>query len=230
MIERTWMRRLWYLTCQSIFRVGGMTAFGVRYYGLENVPRNGGLLVASNHQSNLDPMLIGGGFPRRMNYLARKTLFKNKLFSRMMAALDAIPIDRDGFGLDGVRETLRRLKAGEPVLVFPEGTRSPDGEIQAFKPGFAAMAVRTKASILPMAIEGAFAAWPRRRRFPRCMPVRVQCGVAMGPDEIAKYGEREIVALVEVRVRECHAMLRRLPVFANTTHARGIEYDIHGNS
>jgi 1-acyl-sn-glycerol-3-phosphate acyltransferase len=222
MIERTWARRLWYLTCQSIFRVGGMAAFGVRYYGLENVPRTGGLLVASNHQSRLDPPLIGAGFPRRMNYLARKTLFHGKLFSRMIAALDAIPIDRDGFGLGGVKETLRRLKAGEPVLVFPEGTRSPDGEIQKFKPGFAAIAVRAGASILPMAIEGAFAAMPRQSRLPRCMPVRVQCGVPIGPDEIAKYDEREIVALVEARVRECHALLRRLPVFADKTNEREI--------
>jgi 1-acyl-sn-glycerol-3-phosphate acyltransferase len=215
MTRSTWRQPLLYATCRSTLRLAGMAVFGVRYYGLENIPRQGGLLVTSNHQSHLDPPLIGCGFPRPMSYVARKTLFTNRFVSWLYGALGALPIDRDGMGLAGVKETLKRLKAGEPVLVFPEGTRSLDGEIQRFKPGFAAMAIRAGASILPAAIEGAFAAWPRQCRLPHPSPVRVQFGIPLSPEEIARYDDREIVDVVEARVRECHAMLRRLPVFAD---------------
>ena len=76
-------------------------------------------------------------------------------------SLDAIPIDRDGLGLGGIKESLRRLKRGEMLLIFPEGRRTDDGEVADFRPGFTALAVRSKVAILPVAIEGAFAAWPR---------------------------------------------------------------------
>ena len=106
------------------------------------------------------------GVNRRMNYLARDTLFTFPPFRWLIHSVDAIPIDREGLGLSGVKESLRRLKRGEMVVVFPEGTRTRDGEIGRFRPGFTALASRSGAAILPVAIEGAFAAWPRWQPFP----------------------------------------------------------------
>ena len=119
------------------------------------------MLVVSNHQSHLDPPLVGVACPRRLNCLARETLFHFAPFRWLINSLDAIPIDREGLGLAGIKESLRRLKRGEMVTIFPEGTRTGDGEIGPFLPGFTALAVRGKAAILPVAIEGAFVAWPR---------------------------------------------------------------------
>src|SRR5258708_5912672 len=104
----------------------GVTFYSVRCEGREHWPAVGGGLVCSNHQSYFDPPLIGMTCPRQMNYLARDTLFKVPVLSQLMTFLGTIPIDREGNGLSGLKETLRRLRAGELVLIFPEGTRTHD--------------------------------------------------------------------------------------------------------
>ena len=113
----------------------GILAYGVRYSGRANIPKTGAVLVVSNHQSHLDPTLVGAGCDRRMNYLARETLFHFAPLRWLIRSLDAIPIDRDGLGLNGIKESLRRLKRGEMVLIFPEGTRTRDGDVAPFRPG-----------------------------------------------------------------------------------------------
>ena len=165
--------------------------YRVRYYGRENIPAAGGVLVVSNHQSHFDPPLVGIGCPRRMNYVARETLFRFAPFGWLIHSVGAIPIDREGIGLGGIKESLRRLKRGEMVLIFPEGTRSRDGEIAPFRPGFTALAVRSGAAILPVAIDGAFQVWPRWRKFPGRGRIRVRYGVPITPAEIAGRDERE---------------------------------------
>jgi 1-acyl-sn-glycerol-3-phosphate acyltransferase len=185
-----------------------MLAFRVRYTGAESVPKEGAILVVANHQSFLDPPLVGAGFPRMMNYMARKTLFRFAPFAWLIRSYNAFPIDQEGSALGGVKETLRRLKSGEVVLVFPEGARTPDGEITPFLPGFAALAVRSRAMILPAAIEGAFQAWPRTRRWPRPGRVRVHFGDPISAADVQQMDERELVAELERRVRAYHSDLR----------------------
>ena len=167
------------------------------------------MLVVSNHQSHFDPPLVGAGCPRRMNFLARETLFRFAPFRWLINSLDAIPIDRDGLGLNGIKESLRRLKRGEMVLIFPEGTRTRDGNVADFRPGFTVLAARAKAWILPVAIEGAFAAWPRWKKLPGLGTIHVHYGEPLPPEEVVATDERELVAEVQRRVRECHAMLCR---------------------
>jgi len=154
---------------------------------------------------------VGIGCPRRINYVARDTLFRFAPFGRLLSSVGSIPIDREGIGLGGIKESLKRLKRGEIVLIFPEGTRSPDGEIHPFRPGFTALAVRSKAAILPVAIDGAFAAWPRWQKFPGLGRIRVHFGEPILPGEFAGRAERDLLAEVERRVRECQAELRRQP-------------------
>jgi 1-acyl-sn-glycerol-3-phosphate acyltransferase len=205
---------MWYEGCRVLVRLAFTYAFQIRYSGQENIPLSGGVLVASNHQSHLDPPLVGGGCKRRMSYLARDSLFRFAPFAWLIRSFDAIPIDREGLGLSGVKETLRRLKQGKMVLVFPEATRTRDGEMGRFKPGFATMAVRSKAAILPAAIEGAYQVWPRRQRFPGLGIIHVHYGPPLLPHEFGSRGERELVEEVERRVRECQALVRQRPVFA----------------
>jgi 1-acyl-sn-glycerol-3-phosphate acyltransferase len=214
MVERSLASRLWYAFLQRVLYVGGVLAYRARYSGRHNVPRSGGVLVVSNHQSHFDPPLVGAGCPRRMNYLARDTLFGFPPFRWLIKSLDAIPIDREGMGLGGIKESLRRLKRGEMVLVFPEGTRTKDGEISRFRPGFTVLAARSGAAILPVAIEGAYAAWPRWRKFPRLGTIHVHYGRPIPPEEIQGRDERELLEEVQRRVGECHAVLRQHPAFA----------------
>ena len=185
-----------------------MAVYRVRYSGRQNIPAHGGVLVVSNHQSHFDPPLVGIGCPRPMNYLARDTLFRFAPFRWLIGSVDAIPIDRDGMGLGGIKESLRRLKRGEMVLIFPEGTRTRDGQIAPFRPGFTALAVRSGAAILPVAVEGAFQVWPRWRKFPGPGPIRIHFGKPILPAEFAGRDERELLADVERRVRQCHARLK----------------------
>ena len=140
MAERSLHIRLWYELLRRCLQLGGVLAYRVRYYGRENIPTSGGVLVVSNHQSHFDPPLVGMGVPRQMNYLARDTLFRFAPLGRLIHSVNAIPIDREGVGLSGIKESLRRLKRGEMLLVFPEGTRSRDGKIAPFRPGFTALA------------------------------------------------------------------------------------------
>ena len=204
MTQRSLPNRLWYRLLQRMLQLVAVAFYRVRYTGRENIPLEGGVLVVSNHQSHFDPPLVGLACPRQMNYLARETLFRFAPFGWLLRSVGSIELDREGMGLSGIKESLRRLKRGEMVLIFPEGTRSPDGAIAPFLPGFTSLAVRSKAAILPVAIDGAYEVWPRWRKFPGLGTIRVHFGPPILPEQFAGLEERELVREVERRVRECH--------------------------
>jgi 1-acyl-sn-glycerol-3-phosphate acyltransferase len=204
MAQRSLLSRVWYQLLRSLLYVSAILVYHVRHTGKHNIPSQGGVLVVSNHQSLFDPPLVGMGCWRRMNYLARDTLFRFAPFGWLIGSVDAIPIDREGIGLGGIKEALRRLKRGEMVVIFPEGTRTADGQIAPFRPGFTTLAVRSGAAILPVAIDGAFQAWPRWKKWPGLGRIRVHYGAAILPDEIAGRDDHDLVAEVERRVRQCH--------------------------
>ena len=205
MSQHSLPNRLWYSFLRMLVRLTAILVFGVRHSGQKNIPSEGGVLVVPNHQSHLDPPLVGMACRRHMNYLARETLFKFAPFGWLIKSINAIPIDREGFGIVGIKESLRRLKRGEMLLIFPEGTRTPDGQVKQFRPGFTSLAVRSRAAILPVAIAGAFQCWPKTQTFPRPGKIRVHYGRPIVPHEYEGLNEQELVSLVENRVRQCHA-------------------------
>lgn len=217
--RRSLGNRAWQAFLKFTCRLGAVCVFNVRCEGREKVPRVGGGLMLSNHQSNLDPVLIGLACDRRLNYVARKTLFKFAPFRWLINSLDAIPIDREGTGLEGLKETLKRLKRGEIVLLFPEGTRTLDGEVHRMKPGFCAVARRSGLPLFPVALDGAWHAWPRQKLLPGRAIVHVQFGDPIEPELISQLDDTQLTAEVERRIRECHALarqgrLRAAPLFA----------------
>ena len=183
--------------------------FRYRCYGREQIPTSGAVLVLSNHQSYLDPVLVGVAVNRQLNFMARETLFQWTPFSWLLSSVGTIPINREGLGLSGMKETLRRLKRGEMMVLFPEGTRTSDGEVGPLLPGFYTLAVRSKAMLLPMALDGAFDVWPRRRWLPWPGVIHVQFGPPISPEEVALCDEAELVERVAERIGACHAEIRR---------------------
>lgn len=200
---------MWHGFLRFIAELTAVTVFQFRFHGREHVPSSGGALMLANHQSHLDPIMIGLATERRLNYVARQTLFRFVPFRWLIASLDAIAIDREGSGLGGLKETLKRLKRGEIVLMFPEGTRTRDGEVYAMRPGFILVARRAGVPLVPVAIDGTFDAWPRQRRLPRPAVVHVQFGEPIETNTIESMTDEQLVGEVERRIRDCHARARQ---------------------
>ena len=147
-------------------------------------------------------------FNNRLNYLARQSLFRFTLFRWLILSLDAIPMDREGIGLGGLKETLKRLKRGEMVLIFPEGTRTEDGEIGPLKPGFLSVAKRSGVPLLPMVVEGAYEAWPKGQSLPRPNVIQVEIGRPITSAQIEQMTEVEVMIELDHRLRACHRLAR----------------------
>jgi 1-acyl-sn-glycerol-3-phosphate acyltransferase len=145
--------------------------FSLRTAGMHHMPLRGPALVVANHQSFLDPPMVGVAVRRELVYLARKTLFRNRFFAALIRAYNAVPIDQEGIGKDGIRTILEQLQMGRAVLVFPEGERTPDGPMRPLKPGIQLLIKRTQVPIVPVGISGAYQAWPRWRPLPIPRPL-----------------------------------------------------------
>ncbi|MDG2013250.1 MAG: lysophospholipid acyltransferase family protein [Pirellulaceae bacterium] len=200
---RSWLQRCSYTVMREAFRIKGILFLGVRCFGREHFPQDGGVLVCANHQSNLDPPLVGMMANRRMNYLAKKTLFLHQPLKWVIEHLDAIPIDRDGMGLGGIKETIRRLRRGEMVLIFPEGQRTFDGEMTPLMPGICALARRTGVPLLPVGMDGAFQSWRRGTSVPLPTRVWMVVGAPITKDDYAGLSDAELVELLDERIRLC---------------------------
>ena len=122
---------------------------------------------------------------------------------------DAIPFDRDAVGLEGIKESLKRLKRGEMVVMFPEGTRSSDGELLPFKPGFDLLARRTKSRLLPIALDGCYKAFPRDALLPKFGEIRVVIGEPIEYNQYKDWSPEETRTILENRVAELLATARR---------------------
>ncbi len=177
-----------------------------RARGFERLPEREGVLLLANHQSNFDPLLVGLPLNRPVSYMARSTLFLNPLVGWILRNTYVVPIDRDAARAGPIRELVARLERGFLVGVFPEGTRTFDGDLGEFKPGFVALVRRSRLPIVPVGIAGAFEAYPRGQR-PGMGRVRVVYGEAWQPEEYAELCERgresELVAAVRQRVQDC---------------------------
>ena len=193
-------QRIGYCVLQAMARMACVLLFRIRPLNLGNFPSQGRALICSNHQSHLDPVLVGLGCRRRLNYLARKSLFKFKPFAWLINFLDAIPIDLSGSGLGGLKETIKRLKRDEMVVIFPEGTRTPDGELGQLSPGFLIMARRTKSPLVPVGLDGAHRAWPRNRKYPLPAKIAVSIGKPIPFEDYRDLDDEALLAMLRQRI------------------------------
>lgn len=155
------------------------TWFNWRVIGAERVPSTGPVILAANHVSFADPPLIGCALPRAISYLARETLFDQPGLGWLIRQLNAVPVDRDGGGASGLKAILDRLHTGGGIILFPEGTRSRDGELQPARSGVGLTVIKSEAPVVPVRVFGMFEAWPRSRALPRPGRVTVKFGRPM---------------------------------------------------
>lgn len=213
-----------YAVCSWICAVVFSVFFRLRTAGVSRIPRRGPALIIANHQSFIDPPAIGCGRARHWNYLARKTLFRNRYFGWFLRRINAVPIDQEGIGIDGIRSITERLMKGHVVLVFPEGERTWNGAMGDFKAGIALIFRKLDVPVVPAAIVGAYEAWPRWRKYPIPSPAflpanRRSLGVAFGQprksadlramprDDMLKLLENDVRQLMPIaeRIRGWHA-------------------------
>ena len=184
----------WYGFFHYIDTVVMDIAFRGDVYGQDNLPGRGPYIVASNHSSFLDPPIVGAFLPHQVRFFARKTLWKPGFASWWLDAVGTIPVDRDG-GSDvkAIKSVLQTMKDEKVVIMFPEGTRSPDGSLQTAKPGVGMFACRTGVPIVPARIFNSNKAFGTDNKLHPCTPVSVVYGKPLGPadyDDPSKGKER----------------------------------------
>lgn len=184
-----------YAISQAVIRIFARLLWRVRAEGRGSIPRQGGVILASTHESFLDPPVVGSfAAPRRPFHMARKTLFfsgeKRSGFRTWLGRkYRVIEVDREGTGLGALRDAEARLRQGETVLIFPEGTRTKDGTVQRFRAGVGLLAVRTGAAVVPVSVDGTRDVWGRGRKIPRLLAtggVRLRYGEPMTFGETAE--------------------------------------------
>jgi 1-acyl-sn-glycerol-3-phosphate acyltransferase len=160
-----------YLSIRGVFIGLAKVFFKFEVRGAEHIPRTGAAIIASNHASYLDPPLIGMAIPRPIFYFAKEELFRT-LFGSAIRIVNAIPVNRDQLDRKTLRTVLNVLAQGEMILMFPEGTRSETGDLQAGKPGTGFIAYQAKVPVIPAYISGSFEILPRGGksfRFTKCI-------------------------------------------------------------
>jgi 1-acyl-sn-glycerol-3-phosphate acyltransferase len=199
---------LWFLElCRPPVWLLAGALFRIRFHGVEHVPRAGAVVLTPNHVSFMDPVLISIPIHRPLHYMTLEPFFRKPVLGRLIRWCRAFPVREDEVDRRAVRTALGLLRAGEPVVIFPEGGRSPDGTLQPFRPGAFRLALQTETPVVPVTIAGGFEAWPAHRRLPRPARITVTYHLPLtrkdlprGADD-RKIGPDALAGLVRDRIR-----------------------------
>ena len=192
--------------CRLFLRVFFTLLVRYRARGMQRLPARGGMLLLVNHQSNFDSLLVGLPLSRPVSFMARQTLFDLPVIGWFLRRTYVVPIDREAARGGAIRMLVELMQHGFLVGMFPEGTRTHDGALGEFKPGFLALVRRARLPIQPVGIAGAFESYPRGH-WPRPGRVRVVFGEPWLPEDYEPFCERgreaDLVAEVVQRVQDC---------------------------
>ena len=214
-------KKPWYDAWFALMATLFTAAFSLRTEGSNNMPASGPVLLLANHQSFIDPILVGLAARRHLRYLARKTLFRNPAFKWFIESLNAVPVNQEGFARDGLLAIIDLLKHGQAVTVFPEGERTLTGRMNELRPGVHLVLRRAECQIVPVGIAGAYHAWPRWRAYPIPAPlflppwpgtVAVSIGKPVASSYYEGFDRSEVLADLEKRIQAVQAraeVLRR---------------------
>ncbi len=197
----------WYLLGYSLSKAMAKTFFHYRVVGAENMIEEGPCIIAANHCSYLDPPLVGVACQRAIHYLARKSLLDIPVLGPILPQLNVIPVDQKNADRSALMGAIRVVRNGGAVLIFPEGSRSPDGKLQPAQPGIGMIVAKTGAPVVPVRISGSFQAFPRGTATPRFVPVKVTIGAPLffegsGTEDRALYQKRSDCIMTAVAALE----------------------------
>jgi 1-acyl-sn-glycerol-3-phosphate acyltransferase len=180
--------------------------------GASNVPLEGGVIIAPNHLSLLDPPLIGCACPRELRYLAKAELFRNRLFARFIRRLGAFPVERGTADVGAIKTALQFLKDGRAVIIFIEGTRGTGKYLLPPTPGVTLLARQSGAPVVPTAIVGSEQAWPKGSKLPHRAQVKVAFGTPVRYQELfgARTDREARDAFSELIMERIEALTRQL--------------------
>ncbi len=198
----------WHVLCNWTILVGCVhiwlrLCYRVRFRGQSNIPSSGAFLLLSNHQSHLDPMVVGIMTRDRPNRaLARSTLFDSRLLGFLMRLFGTITLRQGQSDTAAIRTAVGTLKSGRVVLVFPEGRRSEDGRIAPFERGTWLLLKRAKVPVLPAALDGAIDAWPVGQRPSLRGIIESEVGAPIAAADLLAMGEEQGLAFLRKRIEE----------------------------
>ena len=188
--------------------------YGLRRYGKQNVTPDGPAIYIANHQSHLDPPIVGVLIADRpFTSLARATLFRNRFFGALIRWLGAVPLQQGRGDTAAMKTALAELQAGRRILIFPEGSRTPDGTLQPFQRGVLLLIKRARVPVIPIALDGAYDIWPAHRALPRLTgrlaviagkPIDPDALLADGPDAALQHLRRTVETLRLTVRRKLH--------------------------
>jgi 1-acyl-sn-glycerol-3-phosphate acyltransferase len=200
-----------YRACHTLCGAIARIAFQYRAFGQENLIEAGPAIMAANHQSYLDPPLVGITCRNELYYLARKTLFEKKLLGPLISRVNALPVDLSRGDLSALRTIINLIKEGHRTVIFPEGTRTLTGQIQKARPGIGMIIARTLAPVVPIRIFGSFEAWPKGGKI-KPHPITVVVGKSMrfnkedfpahNRDVYQKISEQVLAAIAAIEMPE----------------------------
>jgi 1-acyl-sn-glycerol-3-phosphate acyltransferase len=206
MPEKHSTERMFLWKClQSTARMLATLLFDLKVYGMEHIPATGGVLIVSNHQGNLDPVMLAVRLKRPLNYIAKSQLFESAWSAWLLRTLNAFPVRLGAGDVSAVKETIHRLQQGHLLNLYPEGTRTENGQIGKLRKGVALIVRRAGTPIVPAVIVGSFEAWPIHCKTFRCWPVRIKFGPPM---DLAGLEPDQIIATIDGTLRSMFEKFR----------------------
>lgn len=171
--------------------------------GREHIPRQGGFILASNHVSYLDPLAVGAACPRKLSYMAKEELFKNRFFAWVLPRLGSIPLKRNVADFSAIREAMRRLEKGSALVIFPEGGRQFENKPSVAEAGIGFFAAKLDVPVIPAFVSGTDKALPRRAKFIRPHRVLVSFGAQVPIERRLPYEDIAKTIMDSIRRLAC---------------------------
>lgn len=199
-----------YWACHTFSTIVARAFYDFRVIHPERLVEHGPALIASNHVSFFDPPLVAISMKTPIHFLARKTLFRNKYFGGLIRKLNSIPVDQDRPDFTSLKKIIQLLKAGERVLIFPEGSRTLDGSLGEAQPGVGLIVTKSKSPVVPMRIFGAENALPRGSKWPRLCRITLVVGEPLDftQDIEEAAGSKEVYGKISLKIMEAVAALK----------------------
>lgn len=194
---------MFYSICRELVAICFKIFFRVKAYGTRFIPLRGAFILASNHVSNLDPMVLGVVCPRALNYMGKHTLFSNRISSWLMYHLRVFPVKRNSADFFAVKEAIKRLKEGGALLLFPEGGRSSNSGPAEPEPGIGFLALKLNIPVVPAFVKGTEGVLPKGAKMVRPKQISVYFGKQILSERRMPYQEFAQLVMEAIRHLAC---------------------------